>query len=49
MTILFWFLLIAILIVQILIFAQLVKPRNLETEIQVQILQELREIREKLS
>lgn len=43
-----WFLLVAILVVLILILAQLLKPRNLQQEVQIQILQELREIREKI-
>ena len=42
-----WFLLVAILVVLILILAQLLKPRNLQQEVQIQILQELRKIREK--
>lgn len=42
-----WFLLVVILVVLILILAQLLKPRNLQQEVQIQILQELRKIREK--
>lgn len=43
-----WFLLVAILVVLILILAQSLYPRNLQQEVQIQILQELREIREKI-